>query len=111
MNGTTPPVTVDYPTWVAMFPEFSGLSSAQGNAYFMQATLICANSATNPINGDGNLAALLYMLTSHFAWLNAPRDTNGNPTQAGQNAPQLGGPIRKATRGSGSVQTERAGSQ
>ena len=106
MNGTTPPVTFDYATWVAMFPEFSPLTPAQGNAYFMDATMICANSATNPINADGNLAALLYWLTSHFAWLLCPKDPSGNPAATGAVASQLVGRISDAAEGSVHVSTD-----
>lgn len=106
MNGTTPPVTFAYATWVASFPEFSQLTPAQGQAYFNDATLICANAATNPMNADGNLAALMYWLTSHFAWLKCPKDANGNPAATGQIASQLVGRISNASEGSVSVQTE-----
>ena len=100
------PVVFSYATWVAMFSEFSPLTPAQGQAYFNNATLICANSASNPINGDGNLAALLYWLTSHFAWLQCPKDSNGNPAATGAIASPLVGRISNAQEGSVSVQTE-----
>jgi Protein of unknown function (DUF4054) len=106
MNGTTPPVTFSFEIWIASFPEFSALTPAQGQAYFNDASLICANSASNPINADGNLAALLYWLTSHFAWLKCPKDANGNPAATGQVASQLVGRISNASEGSVSVQTE-----
>ena len=106
MNGTSPPVTFSYATWTAMFPEFSALTPEQGTAYFMQASTICANSCSNPINADGNLAALLYMLTSHFAWLNCPKDANGNPAATGTPASALVGRISSAAEGSVNVQTE-----
>lgn len=106
MNGTTPPVTFNYETWIALFPEFSPLSEAQGNAYFMRATDVCANSCSNPINATGNLASLLYLLTSHVAWLSCPKDANGNPAATGQAASQLVGRISSANEGTVSVQTE-----
>lgn len=106
MNGTSPPVTFNYETWIAMFSEFAPLTPAQGTAYFMQATTICANSCSNPINADGNLAALLYTLTSHFAWLSCPKDANGNPATAGAPASPLVGRISSAAEGSVNVQTE-----
>ena len=106
MNGTTPPVVFDFQTWVASFPEFSALTPAQGQAYFNDATLICANSASNQINRDGNLAALLYWLTSHFAWLKCPKDANGNPAATGQIASQLVGRISDAAEGSVHVTTD-----
>lgn len=106
MNGTSPPVTFSYATWVASFPEFSALTPEQGQAYFNDATLICANSCSNQINRDGNLAALLYWLTSHFAWLKCPKDANGNPAATGQLASQLVGRISDAAEGSVHVSTD-----
>ena len=106
MNGTAPPVIFSLATWQAMFPEFSALTPEQGSAYFMQATTICGNSCSNPMNAAGNLAALLYTLTSHFAWLNCPKDANGNPAATGTIASQLVGRINSAQEGSVNVQTE-----
>lgn len=106
MNGTSPPVTFNFATWTAMFSEFSALTPDQGQAYFNQACLICANSCSNPIFGDGNLPALLYTLTSHFAWLFCPKDDNGNPAATGSAAAQTVGRISSAGEGSVNVQTE-----
>ena len=103
---TCGPVTFNYGTWVAMYPLFATLTQEQGVAYFNLATLICANSSTNPINRDGNLAALLYLLTCHFAWLNCPKDPSGNPAATGSAASPLVGRISNATEGSVSVATE-----
>lgn len=105
----TPPVTFSDATWVAMFPEFTPLTTAQGQAYFNMACLICGNSCTNPAFGDGNLSSLLYFLTSHFAWLNCPKDGNGNPAATGGAASPLVGRISSANEGSVSVQTEWTG--
>jgi hypothetical protein len=102
----TPPVTFDFPTWTAMFPEFSALTAAQGAAYFMGATDICANSCSNPIFLNGNLASLLYLATSHVAWLRCPKDENGNPAAQGAPASELVGRISSASEGSVSVQTD-----
>jgi hypothetical protein len=106
MNGATPPVSFDFATWVAMFQEFSALSPAQGEAYFMRACTLCANSCSNPMYGDGNLPALLYLLTSHYAWLSCPKDANGNPAATGTPASPLVGRISSAQEGSVNVQTE-----
>ena len=103
---TCGPVTFSYATWIAMFPLFSPLTQEQGLAYFNLATLICANTSTNPINRDGNLAALLYLLTCHFAWLNCPKDASGNPAATGSPPSGLVGRISNATEGSVSVTTE-----
>lgn len=102
---TSPPVTFDYPTWTAMFPEFATLTPAQGSAYFMRATgSIIANDVTNPIYGDGNLPYLIYLVTAHVAWLNCPKDGGGNPAATGAPASQQVGRISGATEGSVSVQ-------
>ena len=106
MNGTSPPVVFDYQTWVAMFPEFSPLTTAQGQAYFNLACLMCANSCSNPIFCDGNLATLLYVLTSHEAWLRCPKDASGNPAATGAAASTIVGRITDASEGSVSVSTE-----
>jgi hypothetical protein len=106
VNGTSPPVTFDFDTWVAMFPEFAALTPGQGQAYFYRASGLCANSCSNPMFGDGVLPYRLYLLTSHFAWLSCPRDDSGNPAATGQPASALVGRISSATEGSVTVQTE-----
>ena len=107
MNGTSPPVTFSYATWVAMFPEFTPLTPIQGAAYFMRATGgFAANSCSNPANGDNRLEYLLYLATSHVAWLSCPKDANGNPAATGTNAAELVGRINSAREGSVDVQTE-----
>lgn len=89
-----------------MFPEFAGLSDPQGQGYFNRACLICANSAANPMNTDGILATMLYLLTAHVAWLNCPRDASGNPAATGAPGSPLVGRVSSASEGSVSVQTE-----
>jgi len=104
---TTPPVTFDFATWVGLFPEFSALTTGQGAAYFTRATAtIIANSVSNPIYGDGNLAYLIYLATSHVAWLNCPKDAGGNPAATGAAASPLVGRVSSASEGSVSVSTE-----
>lgn len=103
----SPPVTFDQATWLAIFPEFTPLTEAQGQSYFNRATAICLNSINNPIwSFDGTGAILqeaLYLLTSHIAWLNCPKDANGNPAATGQAASPLVGRISDASEGSVSV--------
>jgi hypothetical protein len=83
--GSSPPVTFSYATFVATFPEFSALTAGQAQAYFNRATgSIIGNSTTNPIFCDGNLPYLIYLVTAHVAWLNCPKDANGNPAATGQ---------------------------
>ena len=107
---TAPPVTFSFATWIAMFPEFGALSSDMGQGYFNRACLTFANSITNPAFGDGNLAALLYLVTSHVAWLSCPRDGDGNPAASGTAPNQLVGRIASAGEGSVNVATEYKGS-
>jgi len=113
MNGSSPPITFSYQTWVAMFPIFSALTPEQGQAYFSRATgAIVANSCSNPAFADGNLSYLVYLATSHVAWLNCPKDANGNPAATGTAPSPLVGRISSAQEGSVNVQTEwNAGDQ
>lgn len=106
MNGASPPVTFDYETWVTMFPTFANLTPQQGQAYFNLATMICANDVCNPANTCGLLTNLLYLLTCHMAFLNCPKDANGNPAATGDPASTLVGRISNASEGSVSVQTD-----
>lgn len=105
--ATTPPVVFNFATWTALFPEFSALNAVLGQAYFTRATAtIIANATTNPAFGDGNLPYLIYLVTSHIAWLSCPKDPNGNPSGAGTPASPLVGRISSAAEGSVNVQTE-----
>lgn len=101
---TAPAVTFDYPTWVGQFPEFGGCSPMQGQGWFDRASLLYANAGWT--GALPQAATLLYLLTSHIGWLNAPRDGSGNPTLQGQPAPPLVGRISNASEGSVSVQTD-----
>lgn len=108
MPAPVPPITFSYANFVAEFPEFAALSSPQAQGYFNRATLLCANSVSNPafgIDPTGNLlGSLLNLATAHIAWLNTPRDSNGNPSATGsiQSTPQVG-MIKTASEGSVSV--------
>jgi hypothetical protein len=46
------------------------------------------------------------MLTAHIAWLNAPRDADGNPASTGSPASPIVGRINSASEGSVSVQAD-----
>lgn len=103
---TTPVVTFDYATWVGMFPEFSGCSAGQGQGFFNRACLQFANDTCNPAFSAGNMQTLFYLLTSHIAWISAPRDANGNPAQTGQPSSPLVGRVSSAAEGSVNVASE-----
>ena len=99
-------VEFNYGTWVARYPEFAAVSEQLAQAYWDEAALYCANNTCNPAFADGALPTLLNMLTSHIAWLNAPRDLNGNPASTGTPASPIVGRISSASQGSVSVSTE-----
>jgi hypothetical protein len=107
-QAQTPPVTFSFITFTTMFPEFSCLIEAQGQAYFNLATIYCPNVPQNPFNCSGVLAQLLYLVTAHVAWLLSPKDANGNPTAPGQgsSAAPLVGRISQATQGSVNLSLE-----
>lgn len=108
MTSPTPVVTFDFAVWTANYPEFLACSAIQGQAWFDRADLYFANEATNPALaiGETRFAQLLYMLTSHVAWLSAPRDANGNPAASGQAPAPLVGRVSSASEGSVSVGIE-----
>lgn len=104
--AVTVPLVYDYATWIANFPEFSGCSPEQGQAYFNRASVIFENGTCNPCyaaQGPAGFSTLFYMLVSHVAWLNAPRDAAGNPSAAGQPASPIVGRVNSASEGSVSV--------
>ena len=94
-----------YSDWVAEFPEFVNVPQPLAQSYFNRASNIFSNTTANGAYGnDGSqLLALLYLLTSHIAWLNAPRDPNGLPAGTGTPAPPIVGRINSASEGSVSV--------
>lgn len=102
------PITFSFADWTAAWPEFANCSPAQGQAWFDIASIYCPNTSANPF-GDST-STFLYMLTSHVAWLLAPRDPAGNPAAAGQSPPNIVGRINSASEGSVSVGAEWKGS-
>lgn len=99
-----PPVTFSFADWTAIFPEFAGTNPTAAQNWFNRATFLCGNEACNPANRQpGMLQDLLYLLTAHIAWLNAPRDASGNPAATGAPASPIVGRINTATEGSVSV--------
>jgi hypothetical protein len=99
-----PSVTFDPVAFVAAFPDFAGCSAPQLTGYFNRATLLFANAGWT--GALPQAPTLLDLLTAHIAWLNAPRDANGNPSSSGQPASELVGRITNASEGSVSVQVD-----
>lgn len=102
----TAAVTFNYAVWIARYPEFLAVSEPLAQAYFDESNLYCQNAVCNPAFRAGVLPTLLNMLTAHIAWLNAPRDANGNPASTGQPAAPIVGRINQATEGSVNVGVE-----
>lgn len=100
----TPVVTFNFQTFVAIFPEFANVNQTAAASWFNRASFLCGNEACNPANRQpGMLQDLLYLLTAHIGWLNAPRDASGNPAATGQPASPIVGRINTASEGSVSV--------
>lgn len=102
----TAPVTYSYTDWIAAYPEFSGCSAPQGQAWFNQATTLIANETCNPLysaQGAAGFKTIMYGVVSHLAWLFSPRDASGQPAAAGQPASPIVGRINSASEGSVSV--------
>jgi hypothetical protein len=110
MTTVSPPITFSGATWRALYPEFTGVPDAMGANYFNRATFLFGNTVFNPTLGitgnPGMMETILYLLTSHIAWMNAPRDANGMPSGTGTPPAQLVGRISSATEGSVSVTTD-----
>jgi hypothetical protein len=107
MSSPHPFVTYSFMDWTGAFGEFSNCSPAQGQGWFNRASILFDNSACNPAAcTPGMLSTLLYLLTSHIAWLNAPRDANGNPAATGAPSSPIVGRIDQASEGSVSVHAD-----
>jgi hypothetical protein len=99
------PVVFNYQVWVARYPEFANISEPLAQAYFDEAGLYFANCGWTASLRQA--PTLLNMLTAHVAWLNAPRDANGNPSSSGTGeASAIVGRINSASEGSVSVGAE-----
>lgn len=100
-------VAFNYAAWVARYPEFNLVLEPLATAYFNEATVYCRNDGGGPVSTAAIQSTLLNMLTAHIAWLNAPRDANGNPSSSGsQAASPIVGRISNASEGSVSVGSE-----
>jgi hypothetical protein len=107
MNQQTPVVTFDFAKWTGMYPEFANCTPAQGAGWFLRASFLCGNEPCNPLNAvAGMLESCLYLLTSHIAFLSAPRDAQGAASATGQAASPIVGRVDSATEGSVSVHAD-----
>jgi Protein of unknown function (DUF4054) len=105
---TGPPVVTFSSSWfttfTTMFPVFSCLTQAQGEAYFNLTGLYLENSPRNP--AACVLPQLWWLVTAHIAWLMSPKDASGNPAPEGTTNGALVGRISQATQGSVNVSLE-----
>lgn len=88
-----PSVQFDYQTFLARYPEFSGVPETLAQLYFQEAGLYFANCGWTGALPQAPM--LLNMLTAHIAQLNAP--LGGNPSE------QTVGRVSNASQGSVSV--------
>jgi hypothetical protein len=106
----TQPVTYDFNTWIGLYPEFALVGAPLGQGYFNRASVIFANDITNPAyaaQGPQNFQTLFYMLVSHIAALNCPKNALGQYDASGLNpASPLVGRVTTASEGSVSVSTD-----
>ncbi|MGO9304222.1 MAG: DUF4054 domain-containing protein [Candidatus Korobacteraceae bacterium] len=91
-----PSVQFNYQTWLARYPEFSGVPEPLAQEYFNEAGLYFANCGWT--GALPQAPTLLNMLTAHIAQLNAP--LGGKPS------PQTVGRVSGAGQGSVNVQLD-----
>lgn len=110
MNLPTPPITFDFSNFVELFPVFAACSPAQAAGWFAQASVLCANSLSNPVytrTCDLNiLKTVLYTLTAHVGALQSPKDASGKYSAAGSAPSPLVGRIDSAAEGSVNVHAD-----
>lgn len=89
--------------FVGLWPQFTGISSAQNQGSFNNATLLLNNSCASLVQDANERMSLLYMLTAHVGIL-----TTGTDDGAGNASPPQGivGRIANASEGSVSVSSE-----
>ena len=101
---TTGVVQFDAPTFLARYPEFTALNTANAAALglcFGEATLYLDNSTSSRVVNIEQRQPLLYMLTAHIAALYFGVN--------GQAAPQTVGRVSDATEGSVHVSLDMGG--
>jgi Protein of unknown function (DUF4054) len=96
-------VQFDAPEFVAVWPEFTGLTNGQMSNAFNLATLVLNNSCRSRVGDANTRLTLLYMLTAHVLFL-----VSGTNDGAGTIVPPPGvvGRIAQAAEGSVSVAAE-----
>lgn len=99
--------TFDLAGWQALYPVFAKVTLAPASGYFGLAGIYWRNDGTSLARTQGLQDQLMYLLTSHIAWLSSMRDAAGLPDSAGTQPPSsIVGRISSATEGSVTVQSE-----
>ncbi len=98
--------TFVYADWSAAYPEFSTTVTTSGQAqnYFNLAGLYWRNDGRGPVQDVAQQTALMWLLTSHVAFLAV--GTNNGPSAASQG---LVGRVSSAGQGSVNLSTDGAG--
>jgi hypothetical protein len=86
--------------FVAIYPEFTGITDPVGSNAFNMATLLLKNCCGSVVCDPNVRLTLLYMLTAHILFLNTAGAWNQN------NPPGIVGRINNAGQGSVSVSAE-----
>lgn len=92
-------VQFDYPSWIALFPQFNYLGPTQVTAYFNLATAFNRNDGGGPVTSPQLQSTLLNLATAHLVQLFAPKAD-------GQAPAPIVGRINSASQGSVSVGAE-----
>lgn len=87
-------VAFSYASWVARYPEFTAVAEPTALLYFQEAGIYLDNTDSSPVREEIR-APLLYMLTSHIAFLAKAEGEGSAPA----------GRIASATEGTVSVST------
>lgn len=101
----TIPFIFNYANWVAMFPEFIGITEVAAENYFALATLYVRNDGQGPVRDPNMQAGLLNLTTAHLVKLLSPQSYGASVT-GGMEVIPLVGRIANASEGSAKVQVD-----
>ena len=94
-------VAFDYTSWVAMFPQFSALTSPQvTNLILPYAEVYCANDGSGPVYNTALQTSLLNLIVAHCAQLMFGANPTTSSSTGTGNAPAPVGMTVSASEGS-----------
>src|SRR6478736_5521540 len=97
-------VIFDYPSWMAMYPEFAAVTQPRATGFFRQACVLCDNTPCSPIPAQEPRATYLDMLTAHIAAISGGLNPCG--VVAAGSGQGMVGRIASASEGSVSISSE-----